>query len=402
MRSLHALLLIVALAAFATALAPAAYAIPAFAQRYGGSCRRCHHPFPRLTRAGEAFASNGFRRHGETAPADTIGTSDDHLVLGRALPLSMRFESNVTWQGGDAYAPITDFQTPYALKVISSAPLSKDLSYYFYFYLFEHGEIGIEDATVTWNDFGGRPVDLTVGQFQLSDPLFKRELRLELEDYVVYRARIGATRADLTYDRGVLATWSPARWEFALAAVNGTGKREADDGQTFDTDAPKNVLAHASFDAAEGVRVGGMAFAGWQDGAGPSDEVVRADARMAGAELTLSRGAWELNGQWLSRRDRLATFSPGEPEATTRGGFVEAIWAPGDASWYGFGLWNRLDCDRPLLDPRMGGPADVTRYETFSAGLGHSLQRNARVQAEACWDTQSERARLALSFVAAY
>ncbi|MFN8589787.1 MAG: hypothetical protein U0704_18520, partial [Candidatus Eisenbacteria bacterium] len=97
-----------------------------------------------------------------------------------------------------------------------------------------------------------------------------------------------------------------------------------------------------------------------------------------------------------------ATFTPGEPATTTRGGFLEAVWAPGDARWYGFGLWNRLDCDRPLLDPRMGGPVDVTRYQTFSAGLGHSLQRNVRLQAEAGWDTESERARLALSFVTAY
>ncbi len=380
--------------------ASAVQALPLFAQRYGGSCRRCHNPFPRLTEAGEAFASNGFRRHGE-APADTIGTSDDLLVLGRSLPLSIRLESNVTWQGGDGYAPVTDFQTPYALKVISSAPLSKDLSYYFYFYFFEHGEMGIEDAFVQWNDLGGKPFDVAVGQFQVSDPLFKRELRLELEDYVIYRARVGASRADLTYDRGVLATWSPSRFEFAAAVVNGTGKREADDGERFDTDAPKNVLGRVSFEPALGMRVGGMAFGGWEDGEA-GDGVVRSDVRMIGADATLSHGALELNGQFLQRTDRHANFLLADTEATTRGGFLEALWAPSESRWYGFGLWNRIQCDQPLLNPRMGGPAGVTRYETISAGAGRMLQRNVRLQAEAGWDTQSEAARLAFTFVTAY
>lgn len=213
-------------------------------------------------------------------------------MLGRSLPLSVRFESNVTWQGGDGHSPRTDFQTPYALKLISSAALSKDLSYYFYFYFFEHGEVGVEDAFVQRNDLGGKPIDLVLGQFQVSDPLFKRELRLELEDYAIYRARIGDTRADLTYDRGVLATWSPSRFDFAAAVVNGTGKRAADDGERFDTDAPKNVLGRASYTPAPalGMRVGEMVFGGWEDG-DRGDGVVRADVRMAGVLTRRSRTA---------------------------------------------------------------------------------------------------------------
>ena len=71
---------------------------------------------------------------------------------------------------------------------------------------------GLADAFLV----GGVPVDLQVGQFQISDPLFKRELRLSFEDYAVYRARIGAVPTDLTYDRGCSprprwpdSTWSP-------------------------------------------------------------------------------------------------------------------------------------------------------------------------------------------------
>ena len=35
-------------------------AIPAFARKYGLSCKICHDPFPRLNAYGEDFAGNGF------------------------------------------------------------------------------------------------------------------------------------------------------------------------------------------------------------------------------------------------------------------------------------------------------------------------------------------------------
>lgn len=401
MRLLRACLLLFACFAGFVSLLPRAEALPLFASRNAASCRRCHHPFPRLTPAGETFAANGYRRHSAQAPDDTVRTGDDLLVLGRNLPLSMRLEANASWLGGDGIAPVTDLQTPYALKVVSSAPLSQSLTYYFYFYLFEHGETGIEDAFVMWNDLGGHPLDLTVGQFQISDPIFKRELRLEFEDYTMYRARIGETRADLTYDRGAMIAWSPPRWDLSAVVVNGTGKRAAETGESFDTDAPKNVLGHASFTVTPSLRVGGVAFAGWQDG-GDAGARVRSSVVMTGADATLSLGELELNGQYLHRVDSHATFTQGEPDATTDGGFVEALWTPNQGRWYAYGLWNRIECDLPLLNPRSGGPAGVTRWQTVSAGAGHELQRNVRLQGELGYDTESEAARVVFSLVTSY
>lgn len=54
------------------------------------------------------------------------------------------------------------------------------------------------------NDVAGLAVDVAVGQFQVLDPLYKRELRLEDQDYAVYRARMGDQPADMTYDRGIM------------------------------------------------------------------------------------------------------------------------------------------------------------------------------------------------------
>jgi hypothetical protein len=94
---------------------------------------------------------------------------------------------------------------------------------------------------------GGTGVALLAGRFQVSDPLFKRELRLELEDYQVYRVRVGDTRADLTYDRGVMALYSS--WEggdVAVQVLNGRGLEPAGENPRFDRDPWKNVALRYS------------------------------------------------------------------------------------------------------------------------------------------------------------
>jgi hypothetical protein len=65
----------------------------------------------------------------------------------------------------------SDFQTPYNIKIMSGGTISRKLSYYLYFFLFERGEIGgIEDAIIMVDDIGGLPLDLAVGQYQVSIP----------------------------------------------------------------------------------------------------------------------------------------------------------------------------------------------------------------------------------------
>jgi hypothetical protein len=82
-------------------------------------------------------------------------------------------------------AAVTDFASPYLIKLLASGPLSKQLSYYMYVNLLERGEFGgFEDAILIANDLGGK-LDLSLGQFQVSDPLFKRELRMSFEDYAM-------------------------------------------------------------------------------------------------------------------------------------------------------------------------------------------------------------------------
>ncbi len=379
-----------------------ALAMPAFARRYGISCVQCHHPFPRVRAYGEMFAGHGFRLAPGEDPADTVRTEDELLSLQRAVPLAVSADAQLQVFGGDAAA--ADFQTPWVLKLISSAPLTRDLSYYFYFLLDERGETaGVEDAFVHWNDLGGAPVDLAVGQFQVSDPLFKRELRLMFEDYVVYRAHVGDQEIDLTYDRGIMLMADAAGFTFTLELVNGSGLGPAGPNRRLDDNGWKNVFGHVTRDLVpRHARLGALGYVGRTDGDGPSGGRVRSETWMAGADATLTAGPLDVNLQYVHREDRWPTFTPGEADAITRGGFAEVLWTPEPSRFYGFGLYNRVECDRPLLDPRAGGPAGVARYHAVAAGVGHLLARNARVQVEAGYDLEADAGRATLGLILAY
>ena len=371
-------------------------AIPAFARRYKVSCVLCHNPFPTLTPFGERFAGNGFRMaSGEAAP-DTIADNDPLLYLPDKLPVAIRLELYAqAYANGNA---ATDFQSPYGVKLLSGGALSKRLSYYFYTFLAERGEVGgVEDAFLHLNDLGNRPVDLVFGQYQVSDPLFKRELRLEFEDYAVYRARVGDVPVDLTYDRGLMITADLGGFTLTGEIINGNGIGASQSDRRFDNDAAKNLFLHATRDLVNGVRIGAFGYSGRS-----SVEGERNRTRMIGVDATLSRGPFELNGQYVHRTDSRPTYTAGEPEAELDGGFAELIVRPGGGRWYGFGLYNVISMDRPLLDVRLGGPAGVRRHEAISAGIGRLELRNFRWSLEAGYDAERESWRWTFGLITAF
>ncbi len=374
---------------------PAA-AIPAFARKYKVSCSLCHNPMPKLTAFGEQFAANGFRFASTEAPRDTINTGDPLLQLANQFPLAMRLEAYAqAYSGGRA---ATDFQTPYGLKILSSGIISKKLSYYFYSFLAERGEIGgVEDAFLHVNDIGGKPVDVVVGQFQVSDPLFKRELRLEYEDYAVYRARLGDSPVDLTYDRGIVATADVAGFGMTGQLLNGNGAGGAGSNRRFDQDPFKSVFFHVSRDFGENLHLGTFGYTGKTESAG-----VNSRTEMVGVDATIGGKTFELNAQYLHRSETRPTFRANEPKASFDGGFAELIVRPPKSQWFGFGLYNLVSADRPLLNVRLGGPTGVRRYETLSAGFGRAEQRNFRWTFEATYDINLEKLRWGLGFVTAF
>lgn len=390
--------------------------IPAFARKYRVSCSLCHAPAPRLNAFGEAFAGNGFEFAPNEPARDTISTGDALLRLQRELPLAVRFDAYFRAQtdpsGGQN---AVDFQTPWVIKLLSGGQVADKVSYYMYFLLSERGEVaGLEDAYLQFTDVAGSGVSLLVGQFQVSDPLFKRELRLEYEDYQPYRVRVGTTAADLTYDRGVMAVFSP--WSGADAAVQvitGRGLNSAA-GRQYDPDDAKSTAVRLSQEVGP-IRLGAFGYRGFEREAG-----VRNTISVWGPDATVPLGSiGEVNAQYLRRTDRdpyFGTCSVATPCAdgvttpfstTVDAGFAELILWPQGPTGRIFltGLYNLVDADRPVVSLRLAegaGSVAVARYQTASAGLHYLYRRNIRMLGEVGWDLEREQARFILGSMVAF
>jgi len=184
-------------------------AMPAFAREYGVSCNVCHAAYPRLNEFGATFAGDMNYRLPNWRDK-TIKTGDDQLALQPSLPLAARVQAYVQGRDGESIDPISggveadasvDFQAPYLVKLLSSAPLTDNISYYFYMIFTEKGantEVIVEDAWFSYADLFNSGVDAMLGQFQVSDLMFPREIRMTFQDFMAYRF------AGVTYDRGVL------------------------------------------------------------------------------------------------------------------------------------------------------------------------------------------------------
>ena len=377
---------------------PAASAeIPAFARRYRVSCSLCHQPVPRLTSFGQQFAGNGYRMSPGEAPRDTIWTGDSLLALSRDVPLAVRVDAYM--QAYSSGAAHSDFQTPYIIKVLASGPLSKALSYYMYVNLLERGEFGgFEDAVLIWNGVAGLPVTASAGQFQVTDVMFKRELRLMFEDYAVYRARLGDEPANLTYDRGLLATADVAGFGITGELLNGNGIGAADEARRFDDNSFKNLAGYLTRDLTGFLRAGAFGYYGSSDSEGASNLV-----RMFGADASVTAGPVAVNAQYLHREDTNPLFlASGAQRVKMDGGFIEAVVNPPSKRWDAFALYNMVSATAPVLDVRMGGPAGVERYQSITGGLGYLVRRNLRLTGELSRDLELDAMRWTLGFVTAF
>jgi hypothetical protein len=213
----------------ATLWSSLAQAIPAFARQYEMSCAMCHSAFPRLNEFGEHFRDSNYRLPGWKEKL-SVNTGDDMLALPKAPAFAIRAQAfvqarqarqvNDTYTGFSANNAETDFQAPYLIKLLSSAPLSDHITYYFYGIFAEKGDNGttlIEDAWFRHDDTFGSGIGTMLGQFQISDLMFPRETRLPFQDFMAYRF------SNITYQRGVIFDRDIGPLTLALGAVNGNG-----------------------------------------------------------------------------------------------------------------------------------------------------------------------------------
>jgi hypothetical protein len=372
---------------------PEPSAIPAFARRYKLSCTTCHAPAPRLKDYGAEFAGNGFYIPEEEKERDYVTGGDPLLWLNRIFPVAVRFEAY--GQYDDRSDVDGDFQTPWGVKILSGGPLAKNIGYYFYFYLAERGEVaGVEDAYIHFNNIGGAELDIMLGQFQACDPLMKRELRLTYEDYEIYKKRIGDSRVNLAYERGVMVPFSIGRTETDLVAmvVNGNGIVEAGENRKFDDDKYKNVGFRLAQGLAEIASVGGFAYYGKE--AAPVDTIGATNETVYfGGDVALASSNMAFTAQYLFRRDKNPTFVAVSKDVDTQGVVAEIIFSPDiEKSRYHFtALYNWIDSD-----------IDGSDYETGTFSASYLVARNLRLIAEYTYDAVTFSNRAVLGFTSAF
>jgi hypothetical protein len=253
-------------------------AMPVFARKYDMSCITCHAAFPKLNEFGEQFAADNMRL--PNWKDSTMSGGDDMLALPDTVPLALRTqayvqkrEANTIELDGTVVASAdTDIQSPYLIKLLSSAPLSDHITYYFYAIFAEkggNGETIVEDAWFRHDDIFSTNIGMMLGQFQVSDLMFAREVRLTFQDYMVYRM------AGLTYDRGLVFDYAAGPVDLALGWVNGNGIEEnftinspgyKRPDHLFDNDSGKAVFGRVGTDIA-GVGIGLFGYSGSQKNA---------------------------------------------------------------------------------------------------------------------------------------
>ncbi|HEX9252704.1 MAG TPA: hypothetical protein VF870_10710 [Ignavibacteriaceae bacterium] len=373
------------------------FAIPAFARKYNMTCKTCHSPFPSLKPYGEAFAFNGFQLKDNDAPRFYVDTGDPELTLIRDLPLALRLEGYVTYNQGNTEQ--SDFTSPLAFKLLSGGAITKDVAYYVY-YILESGEVGkIEDAWFMFNNLFNTELDFLIGQFQVSDVLFKRELRLTRDDYYIYKVKPGFSNADLTYDRGIMLSYGfSTGTDITFQVINGNGIGESPFAGNFDNDKYKNLFGRISQDVGEHFRIGALGYWGKEktmEQTEPNDATN--ELWMLGGDATISFDPIELNLQYVERNDNNPYFQYNNtnpiPEVATRGAFAEMIYRPdGDVSkWYAVALFNWIESDQSDLN-----------YRTLSGHFGYLLRRNIRLVGELNYDFNNEYATIGVGFVTAF
>lgn len=336
------------LVALVAVMPDTASAMPAFARQYNLSCAACHSAYPKLNAFGELFAGANFRL--PNWRDSTVDVGDTQLALPKTLPLAIRAQSFIQLRDGEDIDAATgptgnnssfDFQAPYLIKLLASAPLSDHISFYFYGIFAEkggNGETIIEDAWFRHDDLFGSGIGAMLGQFQVSDLMFPREVRLTFQDYYAYRA------AGITYDRGVILDRAYGPVDLAVGAVNGNGieqnftinspgYRRPD--HMFDNDSDKSLFGRVGF-AAGPVGVGLFGLTGKQ--------------RSAGGYAGTSAGTRDTD-KWIAGLDLSGSVGS-------------------NVHWFAQGLWNTWD---NFLD---AAPAD--NYQWFGGFAGVDYIRNDR------------------------
>ena len=336
-----------------------ASAIPAFARQYGLSCSTCHAAFPRLNSFGKTFVANNYRL--ENWKENTLQTGDDMLQLPKVVPLALRVQAYVQTHQANDMDPVSgavtnkapwDFQSPYMIKLLSSAPLTDHMSYYFAAIMSEQGANGtlfLDDAWISHDDLFGSGVGMLLGHFQISDLMYPRETRMTTQDFQLYRM------AGITYERGATFIKDIGPASLALGVVNGNGIDTSyltssagfNRPETlFDNNNSKSVFGRIGTNIGP-VRTGLFGLAGKQSSGGAVANygatmtgTRETDKHVVGMDVSGDNGQLYWFGQLLwNRWDNFLDDSPTQ-NRSWNGGFVGADYVYSERWTYSL-LYNR-------------------------------------------------------------
>ncbi len=366
-----------------------AEAIPVFARQYKISCSTCHAPFPKLKEYGEDFAGAGMILKEEESERDYVPAGDDLLKLNRDFPIGARFDAYAVLDEDDWVG--NDLQSPWGLKLLSGGTLYKNIGYYFYFYMSERGEVaGIEDAYIHFDNVFNSELDIMVGQFQTSDPLMKRELRLTFQDYLIYKQKVGMSHTNLAYDRGIMLVYGFEKTGTELIGliVNGNGKEEAGDNQKFDQDKYKNFGLRVNQSIFGLLNAGVYYYIGRESMDGVKNEIT-----YWGPDFNIGLGKFELTTQYLERKDTNPWFVGAVKDIKTDGIVAELIFSPkyDQSRFYFTALYNRIESDIKALE-----------YEAGTLSASYLLARNLRLIIEYTRNLTLEKHGLVFGMVSGF
>jgi len=404
------LLVAAAVVASCLIIPPKSKAMPGFARKYRFSCTVCHAPFPRLKPYGDEFAGNGFRLPEGEPPRANYDTGDNLLQLPRDLLFGMRADMMATVAPDDEPSEF-DFKTPYNFKFISGGPISDKVSYYFYFYLSEGGEVaGIEDAFLYFPGVFDTGINFTVGQFALADPVAKGELRLTYEGYEIFARAPDRSHVDMKYARGVVVDYGfETGTDLVFQAVNGNGLVEADEETgSYDNDNYTNYMFRIN-QAIGPASLGGFYYMAKEKNTinDASTDLNINNVDYYGGDFRIGNENIEFMTVYLVRRDSNPYFmSDDEEDTETNGLLAELTVLPegGEGKWYVSALYNDMASDYEQNGVR------VMDYQTATCAVHYLISRNVRAAAEYTYiirdlsrgEDYRDRSRYALEVIAAF
>lgn len=364
-------------------LAQFSVAIPAFARKYSYSCSVCHAPIPHLKAFGEEFMDNGYRIPDKEPPRATIDTGDALLLLQKELPLAFRIDGYLNYEPESSIKP--DIKSPFVMKILSGGNISNSISYYTYFLLTEEGKVaGLEDTYLSFRNVFGLPLSIIFGQYRISDPIKPSELRLTFEEYLIYKFRLGLSEISLSYDRGIMGSFSTkSQTDFVFQLVNGNG---IDTPEIFDKDKYKSFVWRVgqSFSKKK-IRIGVLGYYGKEGEEGKTNTV-----SYIGPDLRIRLPKVELMLEYVHRKDDNPTFAEPAQKEKADAYLGELIFSP-------YGEGGKLFFT--LAYNQVKSSFQGINYQKATLNISYLLRRNLKWMNECTFDIEGKDHRFLTGIV---